>query len=183
MKFRLMLLSIAVTAFFSVQALACGGCGCEKGDEDDDEPSQERHHRTQDKLRTLLKDGKLEDREIEIEVVQQGFPILDLMQPQPGMDAPDVNLGEMLQDFLPKRAKRRTVKVSSNRASSRSAATFVHPYWLSGLGGSDSRYGAASPAKTMSVDEKTRRAPQSPAASASTRVAFVLTHAAASGWA
>ena len=78
----------------------------QEGDEDDDEPPQERHRRTQDKLRTLLKDGKLEDREIEIEVVQQGFPILDLMQPQPGMDAPDVNLGEMLQDFLPKRVRR-----------------------------------------------------------------------------
>ena len=87
----------------------------QEGDEDDDGPPQERHRRTQDKLRTLLKDGKLEDREIEIEVVQQGFPILDLMQPQPGMDAPDVNLGEMLQDFLPKRAKRRTVKVSEAR--------------------------------------------------------------------
>ena len=87
----------------------------QEGDEDDDGPPQERHRRTQDKLRTLLKDGKLEDREIEVEVVQQGFPILDLMQPQPGMDAPDVNLGEMLQDFLPKRAKRRTVKVSEAR--------------------------------------------------------------------
>jgi ATP-dependent HslUV protease ATP-binding subunit HslU len=84
-------------------------------DEDDQESSQERHRRTQEKLRKLLKDGKLEDREIEIEVTQHGFPVLEFMQPQPGMDAPDVNLGEMLQDILPKRSKRRTVKVSEAR--------------------------------------------------------------------
>lgn len=83
--------------------------------EGDKESSGERHRRTQEKLRKLLKDGKLEEREIEIEVTQHGFPILEFMQPQPGMDAPDVNLGEMLQDILPKRSKRRTVKVSEAR--------------------------------------------------------------------
>lgn len=35
MKFQLMLLTLAITAFFSAQALACGGCGCEKGDDDE----------------------------------------------------------------------------------------------------------------------------------------------------
>ena len=80
-----------------------------------DEVKGERHHRTQEKLRQLLNDGKLEDREIEIEVTQQGFPVLEFMQPQPGMDAPDMNIGEMLQDFLPKRSKKRTVKVAEAR--------------------------------------------------------------------
>jgi ATP-dependent HslUV protease ATP-binding subunit HslU len=80
-----------------------------------DEVKAERHKRTQEKLRQLLKDGKLEDREIEIEVTQQGFPILEFMQPQPGMDVPDMNIGEMLQDFLPKRSKKRTVKVAGAR--------------------------------------------------------------------
>ena len=80
-----------------------------------DEVQEERHKRTQEKLRQLLKDGKLEDREIEIEVTQQGFPVLEFMQPQPGMDAPDMNIGEMLQDILPKRSKKRTVKVAEAR--------------------------------------------------------------------
>ncbi len=79
------------------------------------ESIQERHRRTQDKLRQLLSDGKLEDREVEIEVTQQALPILEFMQPQPGMDAPDINLGEMLQDILPKRTKRRSVRVSDAR--------------------------------------------------------------------
>ncbi|MCH7775651.1 MAG: AAA family ATPase, partial [Gemmatimonadetes bacterium] len=40
-----------------------------------------RYKRTRDKLRVLLRDGKLEDREIEVEVTQPGFQILDFMQP------------------------------------------------------------------------------------------------------
>ncbi len=74
-----------------------------------------RHKRTREKLRQLLRDGKLEDREIEVEVTQQGFPVLELMQPPQGMEGPDVNLTEMLQDMLPKKTKRRVVKVSEAR--------------------------------------------------------------------
>ncbi len=79
------------------------------------ETDPERHRRTQEKLRQLLRDGKLEEREVEIEVSQQAFPALEFIQPQPGIDAPDVNFGEMLQDFLPKRTKQRTVKVAEAR--------------------------------------------------------------------
>ncbi len=95
--------------------VSSGGEVREEGAPTDDEATNERRQRTQEKLRQLLKDGKLEDREVEIEISQQPFPILDLMQPQPGMDAPDVNLGEMLQDLLPKRKKRRVVHIAAAR--------------------------------------------------------------------
>ena len=74
-----------------------------------------RHKRTREKLRQLMVDGKLEDREIEVEVTQQGFPVLELMQQPQGMEGPDVNLTEMLQDMLPKKTKSRVVKVSEAR--------------------------------------------------------------------
>jgi ATP-dependent HslUV protease ATP-binding subunit HslU len=74
----------------------------------------ERRSRTREKLRSLLRDGKLEDREVEVEVTQEGFPMLDYMQP-PGMEGPDVNLGEMLKEILPKRKKRRTVRLNEAR--------------------------------------------------------------------
>jgi len=80
-----------------------------------DDLAAERQRRTKEKLLKLLRDGRMEDREVEIEVTQQGFPMFELMQPQPGMDAPDMNIGEMLQDFLPKRTKRRTVRVAEAR--------------------------------------------------------------------
>lgn len=74
-----------------------------------------RYKRTREKLRLLLRDGKLEDREIEVEVTQPGFQILDFMQPPQGMEGPDINIGEMLQDLLPKRTKTRVVRVSEAR--------------------------------------------------------------------
>jgi ATP-dependent HslUV protease ATP-binding subunit HslU len=40
---------------------------------------------------------------------------MELIQPPQGMEGPDINLTEMLQDMLPKRKKRRTVKVPEAR--------------------------------------------------------------------
>ncbi len=76
---------------------------------------QERRRRTREKLRQQLKDGKLEEREVEVEVQQQSFPPLEMMQPPPGMEGPDVNFTEMLQELLPKRKKRRTVHLHEAR--------------------------------------------------------------------
>ena len=87
----------------------------EAAEADAADPEDSRRERTREKLRGLLRDGKLEDRTVEVEVSQQAFPILDLMQPQPGMDAPDINLGEALQDMLPKRTKKRDLRVSEAR--------------------------------------------------------------------
>jgi ATP-dependent HslUV protease ATP-binding subunit HslU len=78
---------------------------------------QERQRRTREKLRQQLRDQKLEEREVEIEISQQ-TPMLEFMQPPPGMEGqtpPDMNMMEMLQDMMPKRKKRRTVKVSEAR--------------------------------------------------------------------
>ena len=46
---------------------------------------------------------------------QQGFPMMELIQPPQGIEGPDINFTEMLQDMLPKRKKRRTVKVPEAR--------------------------------------------------------------------
>ena len=75
----------------------------------------ERQRRSRDKLKKLLQDGKLEEREVEVEVQAQGFPLLDMMQPPQGMEGPDVNWTEMIQDMLPKKKKRRTVHLHQAR--------------------------------------------------------------------
>ncbi len=81
---------------------------------DDNESLGERRRRTREKLRQLLKDGKLEDREVEIEIQQS--PSLDgMMIPMGGGEGMDYNFTEMLQEMLPKRTKRRTVSVSEAR--------------------------------------------------------------------
>jgi ATP-dependent HslUV protease ATP-binding subunit HslU len=76
---------------------------------------EERRQRSREKLREMLADGRLDEREVEIEVVPQNFPMMDLIQPPQGMEGPDINFTEMLQDMLPKRKKRRTVKVPEAR--------------------------------------------------------------------
>jgi ATP-dependent HslUV protease ATP-binding subunit HslU len=76
---------------------------------------QERRQRSREKLRAMLADGRLDDREVEIEVTPQSFPMMELMQPPQGMEGTDFNFTEMLQEMLPKRTKRRTVKVPEAR--------------------------------------------------------------------
>jgi len=81
----------------------------ESGDE-----LEERRRRTREKLRTLLRDGKLEERMVEVEV-QQGPNLEGMMIPMGGMEGMDHNFTEMLQDMLPKRTKKRSVRVSEAR--------------------------------------------------------------------
>lgn len=80
-----------------------------------EDPDAERRSRTREKLRKLLSDGKLEDREVEVEVQQQALPFLDVMGFPPGMEGQDFNFTEMLQEMLPKRTRRRVVRVSEAR--------------------------------------------------------------------
>ncbi len=90
--------------------------GVEARDSDDEEGAGEsRRERTRNKLRGLLQDGKLEEREVEIEVSQT--PSLEgMVVPMGGgMEGMDHGFTEMLQDMLPKRKKNRTVSVAEAR--------------------------------------------------------------------
>ncbi len=79
-----------------------------------DRTAAERHRRTREKLKQLLLDGKLEDREVEVEVTQQSGPMFDMLIPHGAPEGME-NFTEMLQDLMPKRTKKRTVKVSEAR--------------------------------------------------------------------
>ena len=79
----------------------------------DEHPIEARKKRTREKLRQLLRDGKLEDREIEIEVTESSVPLFDMGGP--GMEGLDWNLSETLQGMLPKKTRRRTVTVAEAR--------------------------------------------------------------------
>jgi ATP-dependent HslUV protease ATP-binding subunit HslU len=75
--------------------------------------AEARRARTREKLRALLRDGKLEDREVEVEVSQT--PSLDGMMVPMGGEGMDYNFTEMLQDMLPKKTKRRQMTVAEAR--------------------------------------------------------------------
>ena len=76
--------------------------------------AQERYKRTRDKLRQLLLDGRLEEREIEVEVTPQSGPMFDVLASQGAPEGMD-NFADMLKEMLPKRKKKRSVKVSEAR--------------------------------------------------------------------
>jgi len=76
---------------------------------------EQRRSQSREKLRQMLKEGKLDDREVEIEVSPQGYPMLELMQPPQGIEGEQVNFIEMLQEMMPRRKKRRTVRIPDAR--------------------------------------------------------------------
>ena len=98
----------------SVSPIFVAGPEGVSADADATTSADDRWTRTREKLRALLRDEHLEDREVEVEVQQT--PALDgMMIPMGGMEGMDFNFTEMLQDMLPKRKKLRSVSVSEAR--------------------------------------------------------------------
>ena len=65
---------------------------------------------TREKLRQRLRAGKMDDRLVEIETAQRGLPMVEIFS-SAGMEEMDINLKEMFSNLLPKKTKRRKVKV------------------------------------------------------------------------
>jgi ATP-dependent HslUV protease ATP-binding subunit HslU len=74
----------------------------------------ERHRRTREKLKQLLLDGQLDQREVEIEVAPAAGPMFDMFASQGAPESME-NFTEMLREMMPQRKKKRTVKVSEAR--------------------------------------------------------------------
>jgi ATP-dependent HslUV protease ATP-binding subunit HslU len=67
-------------------------------------------HGTREKLRRKLRDGELDGREVEIEVADNPVPNIEVMTPQ-GMEEVGFNLKEMFSNLLPKKTRKRKMKV------------------------------------------------------------------------
>ncbi|HAO94412.1 MAG: HslU--HslV peptidase ATPase subunit [Deltaproteobacteria bacterium GWC2_56_8] len=66
---------------------------------------------TRDKLRALLREGKLDDRTVEIETTeQQKMPSIEILSSQ-GVEEMDMNLKDMFSNLFPKKTRKRKVKV------------------------------------------------------------------------
>ena len=66
--------------------------------------------RTREKFRKLLRNGKLDDKEVEIETQANALPVVEIFSPG-GMEEMDINLKDMMSNFFPGKTKRRRVKV------------------------------------------------------------------------
>jgi len=65
---------------------------------------------TREKLRKLLRDGYLNDREVEVEMTSQATPMLEVLTPQ-GMEEMGANMKDILSQIMPKKSRQRKVKV------------------------------------------------------------------------
>jgi ATP-dependent HslUV protease ATP-binding subunit HslU len=76
----------------------------------DDDSDVEDNKETREKFRAMLKNGIMDDREIELEITQQGPNGMAIMGPM-GMDDMGMNIQEMLGNMMPKKRKKRKIKV------------------------------------------------------------------------
>jgi len=65
---------------------------------------------TREKLRKLLKTGKLNDKYVEVEIVDRNLPIVEIFSAS-GLEEMDVNIKDMFGSLFPKKKKQRKVKV------------------------------------------------------------------------
>jgi ATP-dependent HslUV protease ATP-binding subunit HslU len=67
--------------------------------------------RTREKLRQQLREGKLDDRSVEIDVRERNFPSFEILTNQ-GVEEMDVNIKDMLPSIFGQRTKKRKMKVN-----------------------------------------------------------------------
>jgi ATP-dependent HslUV protease ATP-binding subunit HslU len=71
----------------------------------------ESSNRTREKLRQQLREGKLDERMVEIDVRERNFPSFEILSNQ-GVEEMDVNIKDMLPNIFGQRTKKRKMKVN-----------------------------------------------------------------------
>lgn len=66
--------------------------------------------RTREKLRQQLRDGKLDERTVEVEVKERAFPAFEIIS-NSGIEEMDINIKDILPGFFGQRTKKRKMKV------------------------------------------------------------------------
>jgi len=65
---------------------------------------------TRDKLRRMLREGRLDERLVELEITKTVSPMVEVLTPQ-GMEEMEFNMKELFSSILPKRTKKKRVHV------------------------------------------------------------------------
>src|SRR3954466_14297872 len=73
--------------------------------------ASECHQRTREKLRQQLREGKLDERNVELDVRERAMPSFEIISNQ-GVEEMDINLKDMLPNLFGQRTKKRKMKVS-----------------------------------------------------------------------
>ena len=74
-------------------------------------PGNDSHQRTREKLRQQFREGKLDDRMVEIDVRERNTPSFEIISNQ-GVEEMDINLKDVLPNIFGQRTKKRKMKVA-----------------------------------------------------------------------
>jgi ATP-dependent HslUV protease ATP-binding subunit HslU len=77
----------------------------------DGEHSGDSQSRTREKLRQQLREGKLDERTVELDVRERSMPAFEIISNQ-GVEEMDINIKDMLPNIFGQRTKKRKMKVS-----------------------------------------------------------------------
>jgi ATP-dependent HslUV protease ATP-binding subunit HslU len=79
-------------------------------DEDRAAAAQEQFRRTREKLRAQLREGKLDERQVDVEVRDRSFPAFEVISSQ-GIEEMDINIKDILPGLFGSRTKKRRMRV------------------------------------------------------------------------
>jgi ATP-dependent HslUV protease ATP-binding subunit HslU len=83
----------------------------ERTTSEEDERQREQFQRTREKLRAQLREGKLDERQVEVDVRERSFPAFEIVSSQ-GIEEMDINFKDMLPGLFGQRTKKRRMRVT-----------------------------------------------------------------------
>ena len=78
--------------------------------DNDPGPAREQHQRTRERLRAQLAEGRLDGREVEVDVPQKSFPSFEVISGS-SIEEIDINIKDMLPNLFQGRSRKRRLKV------------------------------------------------------------------------
>jgi len=84
--------------------------GDTSGGQELDDLGKEHYQKTREKFRQYLREGKFDDRFVEIDVQERAVPMIEIM-PGSGLENMDISFQDMLGNIFPKKKKKRKEKV------------------------------------------------------------------------
>ncbi|HUU14023.1 MAG TPA: ATP-dependent protease ATPase subunit HslU [Terriglobia bacterium] len=78
---------------------------------EEEERQREQFQRTREKLRAQLREGKLDDRNVEVDVRERNFPSFEIITPQ-GVEEMDINIKDLMPGLFGQRTKKRRMRVA-----------------------------------------------------------------------
>ncbi|HEX5483811.1 MAG TPA: ATP-dependent protease ATPase subunit HslU [Terriglobia bacterium] len=83
----------------------------EKATPEEAERAREQQQRTREKLRAQLREGKLDERQVEVDVRERSFPAFEIVSSQ-GVEEMDINIKDILPGLFGQKSKKRRMRVA-----------------------------------------------------------------------